>query len=197
MFFYAVIGEFLFADLITTDSVSSVDHSASNLYYLMNFNDLYASMITLFHILVVNNWNETTDLYCAITGNSWPRLYFTTFWVICTLIMLNIVISFVLEIYGSIEDEMEVEERKKALARRLMARFKDDPDGIELAEFVHQVAAEERRMIFGVNYEGDDFFDQISRKESGAERTMKGRRNSMDALFSNKADQSKEKKKKK
>lgn len=51
--------------------------------------------------------------------------------------MLNIVISFVLEIYGSIEDEMEVEERKKALARRLMVRFKDDPDGIELAEFVN------------------------------------------------------------
>ena len=110
--------------------------------------------------------------------------------------MLNIVISFVLEIYGSIEDEMEVEERKKALARRLMARFKDDPDGIELAEFVHQVAAEERRMIFGVNYEGDEFLDQITRKESGAERTMEGRRNSMDALFSNKADQSKEKKRK-
>ena len=80
-------------------------------------------MITLFHILVVNNWNQTTEMYCAICGNTWPRLYFTTFWVICTLIMLNIVISFVLEIYGSIEDEMEVEERKKALARKLMANF--------------------------------------------------------------------------
>lgn len=57
MFFYAVVGEFFFADLITTESVSSVNHSASNLYYLINFNDLYASMITLFHILVVNNWN--------------------------------------------------------------------------------------------------------------------------------------------
>ncbi len=80
-------------------------------------------MITLFHILVVNNWNQTTEMYCAISGNTWPRLYFTTFWVICTLIMLNIVISFVLEIYGSIEDEMEVEEKKKALARKLMANF--------------------------------------------------------------------------
>ena len=37
--------------------------------------------------------------------------------------MLNIVISFVLEIYGSIDDEMDVEDRKKALARTLIGHF--------------------------------------------------------------------------
>ena len=51
-------------------------------------------------------------------------------------------------------------------------------------------------MIFGVNYEADEFLDEITKKESGAERTFKGRRNSMDALFTNKADQSKDKKRK-
>ena len=76
------------------------------MYYLINFNDLYASMVTLFHILVVNNWNQTTEMYVVIMGSEWPRLYFTSFWIICTLIMLNIVISFVLEIYGSIGDEI-------------------------------------------------------------------------------------------
>ena len=57
MFFYAVIGEFFFSGEITTVSVRSANTSASNLYYLINFNDLWASMVTLFHVLVVNNWN--------------------------------------------------------------------------------------------------------------------------------------------
>lgn len=99
------------------------------MYFLINFNDLYASMITLFHILVVNNWNETTEMYCVVGQSTWPRMYFTTFWIICTLIMLNIVVSFVLEIYGSIGDEMEIEERKKKLARQLIEKFKDDEYG--------------------------------------------------------------------
>lgn len=106
MFFYAVIGEYFFAAVITTKSVQVNQISASNMYFLINFNDLYASMVTLFHILVVNNWNMTTEMYCVITDSNWPRFYFTTFWIICTLIMLNIVISFVLEIYGSIGDEI-------------------------------------------------------------------------------------------
>jgi len=129
MFFFAVIGEFFFSGLITISSVKNADIEASKMYFLINFNDLYASMITLFHILVVNNWNETTEMYCVVGQSTWPRMYFTTFWIICTLIMLNIVVSFVLEIYGSIGDEMEIEERKKKLARQLIEKFKDDEYG--------------------------------------------------------------------
>ena len=57
MFFYAVMGEFFFAGEITVNTVRNANMSASKLYYLINFNDLYSSMVTLFHILVVNNWN--------------------------------------------------------------------------------------------------------------------------------------------
>ena len=99
------------------DSVQVYSIDASNMYYLINFNDMYASMVTLFHVLVVNNWNETTEMYTTISESNWPRLYFTSFWIICTLIMLNIVISFVLEIYGSIGDEVEDDIKVKALAR--------------------------------------------------------------------------------
>ena len=57
MFFFAIIGEFFFAGVITVESVREADTGAMKLYYLINFNDMYASMITLFHVLVVNNWN--------------------------------------------------------------------------------------------------------------------------------------------
>ena len=138
MFFYAVIGEYFFAAVITTKSVQVNQISASNMYFLINFNDLYASMVTLFHILVVNNWNQTTDMYCVITGSNWPRFYFTTFWIICTLIMLNIVISFVLEIYGSIGDEISDDVRKRKLARQLIKYFKNDEDDDQLIKFVKE-----------------------------------------------------------
>ena len=185
MFFYAVVGEYFFAKMITTESVSENNISASKLYYLINFNDLYASMITLFHVLVVNNWNQTTDMYCTIAGNSWPRLYFSTFWVICTLIMLNIVISFVLEIYGSIGDEIVKEETKRANARKLMKSFKDDQDGEELYKFVYDVNIQERRLMYGVTMEGDDYVKNATeKKDKGEKTTFKGRRNSFDALAS-------------
>ena len=96
--------------------------------------------------------------------------------------MLNIVISFVLEIYGSIEDEMDVEDRKKALARTLIGHFDQDEDGTELQAFVNQVQAEERRMVFGVAYDADEFVEEITKKDKGKERTNKGRRNSFEDI---------------
>jgi len=89
-------------------------------------------------------------MYCVILGSSWPRVYFTTFWILCTLIMLNIVISFVLEIYGSIGDEIKNHESKHKLARQLIYKFKHDHDGEQLAKFVMDVARQERRMMYGV-----------------------------------------------
>ena len=77
------------------------------MYYLMNFNDFLASMITLFHILVINNWNQTTDMYCYVLKSDWPRVFFGAFWVLTVLIMLNIVISFVLETYSTTSEAVE------------------------------------------------------------------------------------------
>ena len=62
-------------------------------------------MLTLFAVMVGNNWNSYADMYCSLVGNNWPRVYFTTFYMTTIMIMLNIVISFVLEIYSvSLED---------------------------------------------------------------------------------------------
>jgi len=72
---------------------------------MMNFNDFASSLVTLFHIMVVNNWFQTTNMCTAVAGNNWPRVYFASFWVVTVLIMLNLVISFVLEIYGEVEEK--------------------------------------------------------------------------------------------
>lgn len=95
---YANIGMLLWSAKITTVSAQT-NYTTPPLYYLMNFNDFGASLVTLFHIMVVNNWFITCDMYCYVMGNNWPRLYFISFWTITVLIVLNLVIAFVIDIY--------------------------------------------------------------------------------------------------
>ena len=71
----------------------------------MNFNDFMMSMVTLFHILVINNWFITCNMCCEIYDSTWPRLYFISFWIVTVLIMVNLVISFVLEIYAEMDEK--------------------------------------------------------------------------------------------
>ena len=75
----------------------------------MNFNDFCSSLITLFHIMVVNNWFITTDMYTDVVGNAYPRVFFFSFIMITVWIMLNIVISFVLEIHSTVSEAVEEE----------------------------------------------------------------------------------------
>ena len=44
----------------------------SNLYYLLNFNSYGASLVTLFHFMVINNWFVTIDMYEDVTGSRFP-----------------------------------------------------------------------------------------------------------------------------
>ena len=43
------------------------------MYYLMNFNDFGASMVTLFHIMVVNNWFITCNMFIDIMEKEFKR----------------------------------------------------------------------------------------------------------------------------
>ena len=61
-FVYAILGELLFGGKITTQSSQVYDPNIYTLFYLMNFNDLGASYVTLFHIMIVNNWYVTVDM---------------------------------------------------------------------------------------------------------------------------------------
>ena len=63
------------------NSAQRDDPAVPNLYYLMNFNDFGASMLTLFHIMIVNNWYLTCNMYKDISQNVVPQIFFISFWV--------------------------------------------------------------------------------------------------------------------
>ena len=76
----------------------------------MNFNDFGSSLVTLFHQMVVNNWFVTVGMLSDITGHQVAtHFYFVTFWMAIVLVLLNIVIAIVLEIFGSVTNQVEAE----------------------------------------------------------------------------------------
>ena len=62
MYVYGIFGNLAYGGVITISTVAEQDTEIPALYYLMNFNDFGSSIVTLFHILVVNNWYITTDM---------------------------------------------------------------------------------------------------------------------------------------
>ena len=115
-FFYACIGQKLWGGMINKDIVSSTG-AAPDYYYLMNFNSYNTSMATLFALMMVNNWFVTINMIATLSGNSvYPRLFFTTFWILVVLILLNVVLAMILEVYSSVEQEViERSERTKLI----------------------------------------------------------------------------------
>lgn len=79
----------------------------------MNFNDFASAIITLFTIMVINNWFNTTNMLCDVVGNKWPRLFTFSFIIIVVWIFLSVLIAFVLEIHGTVADEVEKEFKRR------------------------------------------------------------------------------------
>ena len=82
----------------------------------MNFNCLMSSFVTLFALMVVNNWQFICLMFEVVTGFTWPvRLYFMLFYYLGVLIGYNVLIAFAIDIYSSVtrleENSNEVHEK--------------------------------------------------------------------------------------
>lgn len=103
--------------------ITTVSASTEGLFYLMNFNDFGMSMITLFHLNIVNNWFVTCNMYCKVLGNSWPRVYFISWWAVAVLVMMNLVISFVMDIHSSVATDVEAEFKRRDYVITLRTKY--------------------------------------------------------------------------
>ena len=94
-YLFAQLGQTLYGGRITVKNADM-----SGMFYLMNFNDQGSSIITLFHLSIVNNWYVTCNMFCEALHSSWPRFYFICWWATSVLVLQNLIIAFVMEIYG-------------------------------------------------------------------------------------------------
>ena len=71
-----------------------------NAFYGNNFNSLPRALVTLFELLVVNNWNVTVEGFALTSGGAvWCYLYFISFYFAGVVITTNIVIAFVVDCF--------------------------------------------------------------------------------------------------
>mmetsp|Transcript_34135 Transcript_34135/g.24644 ORF Transcript_34135/g.24644 Transcript_34135/m.24644 type:complete len:102 (+) Transcript_34135:2090-2395(+) len=95
----------MFGGEIKSDSIQIISNTGvADMYILMNFNDLASSYVTLFSLIIVNNWLDCVDMCVAVMdGNSYYRIYFYVFYYFGVIIGLNIIIAFAIDMYGSVE----------------------------------------------------------------------------------------------
>jgi two pore calcium channel protein len=87
------------------------------LYYLINFNDFGSTLISIFTLIMVGNWGLVVRMFEDVMETKLVRIYFVSFYILSVVVLLNIVVAFVLEMYESvkskIEDQITKDESRK------------------------------------------------------------------------------------
>jgi len=116
-FIYSSIGRWCFGGVIYSTNPALVGSQfAQQQYWSLNFNDCASSLVTLFVLMVVNNWYIIADAYMRAAGTWWASLFFVTFFVKVNLIVLNILMALILECTSVLAHEvLETDEQKKVM----------------------------------------------------------------------------------
>ncbi|XP_078141100.1 two pore channel protein 2 [Centroberyx gerrardi] len=112
---FAVFGIWLFEGAITPPpthmmsmmSNSTTENITSNFsyacgtyeelgYWPNNFNDFAASIILLYNIMVVNNWQAFMEAYSRYTTD-WAKVYFVCWWLTSSVMWVNLFVALILE----------------------------------------------------------------------------------------------------
>lgn len=100
MISFCILGMYLFGGLINRDpnrdeyeNILESRYGDSD-YWPLNFNDIPSGLMTLVCVLHISDWDVITEGFTAAVGNKYPRIYFTSWYCIGVLLLLNIVKSF-------------------------------------------------------------------------------------------------------
>ena len=121
-YIFSLIGMLLFGGMIRKDGFGDYPfvegpYTVPSVFHLDNFNDFISSMVTLFTLMVVNNWMIQVSQYTYVTSNpqilaqlnfegynkNAVRFYFIAFYYFSVIIGINLVVAYVLDMYASTE----------------------------------------------------------------------------------------------
>ena len=148
-FEFQVMGQYFFSGkVVYSHAIAEGNAAGSTLNIIINFNDWYGSFMVLTCLLVSNNWNSMVDLYCLVYDYpnevNWPKAFFSVFYFLVALIILNIIISFVLELYDSLGDDIEKQFRRE---KNLQTLARSMPYGEGLDPLIKRMNDEVARQI--------------------------------------------------
>ncbi|XP_023381424.1 two pore calcium channel protein 2-like [Pteropus vampyrus] len=103
---FAIIGITLFRGVIVAppgngslapDNGSAPCGSYEQLeYWANNFDDFAAALVTLWNVMVVNNWQVFLDAYRRYAG-PWSKIYFVLWWLVSSVVWVNLFLALILE----------------------------------------------------------------------------------------------------
>ncbi|XP_039091381.1 two pore calcium channel protein 2 isoform X2 [Hyaena hyaena] len=102
---FAVLGINLFRGVVVAPGNGSLapDNSTAPCgsfeqleYWANNFDDFAAALITLWNVMVVNNWQVFLDAYRRFSG-PWSKMYFVLWWLVSSVIWVNLFLALILE----------------------------------------------------------------------------------------------------
>eukprot|EP01001_Neometanema_parovale_P004192 NODE_157_length_3105_cov_115.241784_g146_i0.p1 GENE.NODE_157_length_3105_cov_115.241784_g146_i0~~NODE_157_length_3105_cov_115.241784_g146_i0.p1 ORF type:complete len:1002 (+),score=144.56 NODE_157_length_3105_cov_115.241784_g146_i0:392-3007(+) len=97
-YFFATIGHFVFFGVL--DQIPADSAFALSNYYAFNFDTFWASYVTVFCLMVVNNWHIIMEGYRMATSNL-AVVYFISFYIVTVVVVMNIIMAFIVEIFLS------------------------------------------------------------------------------------------------
>nr|XP_033784696.1 two pore calcium channel protein 2 isoform X3 [Geotrypetes seraphini] len=65
-------------------------------YWPNNFDDFAAALVTLWDVMVVNNWQVFLEAFSRYTS-PWSKLYFVAWWLVSSVIWINLFVALILE----------------------------------------------------------------------------------------------------
>lgn len=114
-YIFAMIGMVLFGGDVTKSTVTQqYEHAVDtkneemaiywkgvleSFYFLNNFNDFMHSMVTLMELSIVNNWQVISQTFIAMKDNDYYRVYFIAFYFFAVILLLNIIVAFILDVF--------------------------------------------------------------------------------------------------
>ncbi|XP_060014283.1 two pore channel protein 2 isoform X3 [Lagenorhynchus albirostris] len=102
---FAIVGIILFRGVIVAPGNSSLapDNGSAPCgsfeqleYWTNNFDDFAAALVTLWDVMVVNNWQVFLDAFRRYAG-PWSKIYFVLWWLVSSVIWVNLFLALILE----------------------------------------------------------------------------------------------------
>ena len=99
-YFFALLGMEIFGhnEALRNTSYNACDSYEDNEYFAYNFYDFAASLVLLWNIMVVNNWQVFLDAFSRATSK-WSQIYFIAWWLVSVIVTVNLFVSLVIEVF--------------------------------------------------------------------------------------------------
>ena len=94
-------------------------------YYPNNFNDFLSGIVTLFELMIVNNWFVIADGITAAYGSEYARAYFIGFWLVAVTVLVNLLVAIVIDAFleKANRDAEKASEDRRAAEKALHDSF--------------------------------------------------------------------------